>query len=84
LRLELVEATRLNIDECRRKNADQTIYAYALVVCSRGGEALQPWCHTEESFAKKGGEVAGPRGRSRPPALRPGSVVVHRQQSGHD
>jgi hypothetical protein len=53
LRLELVEATRLSFDECRRKCADQTIYAYALVVCSRGGEALQPWCHTEESFAKK-------------------------------
>lgn len=22
-------------------------------MCSRGGEALQPWCHTEDSFAKK-------------------------------
>jgi hypothetical protein len=83
LRLELVEATRLSFDECRRKNADQTIYAYALVVCSRGGEALQPWCHTEESFAKKEAKWPG-RGRGRPPALLPGRVVVHRQQSGQD
>lgn len=53
LRLELVEATRLSFEACRRENAAQTIYAYALVMCSIGGEAVQPWCHTEEAFAKK-------------------------------
>jgi hypothetical protein len=53
LRLELLEATRLSFEACRRENADQTIYAYALVMCSSDGAALQPWCHSEEAFAKK-------------------------------
>ena len=59
LRLELVEATRLSFDACRRANPDQTIYAYALVVCSRGGEALQPWCYTEELCAKREARATG-------------------------
>jgi hypothetical protein len=53
LRLEMVEATRLSFDACRREHPDETIYAYALVVCSPGGEALQPWCYTEEALAKR-------------------------------
>jgi hypothetical protein len=53
LRLEMVEATRLSFDACRRDHPGETIYAYALVMCSAGGEALQPWCHTEESNAKR-------------------------------
>lgn len=53
LRLEMVEATRLSFDACRREHPNETIYAYALVMCSRGGEALQPWCHSEEIRAKQ-------------------------------
>lgn len=53
LRSEMVEATRLSFDACRRDHAGETIYAYALVMCSVDGEALQPWCHTEESNAKQ-------------------------------
>jgi len=53
LRLELVELTRHSFAECRRLYADQTIYAYALVLCSLGGEAFQPWCHSETQFAAK-------------------------------
>lgn len=53
LRLELVEATRLSFDACRRDHPGETFYAYALVVCTYGGEALQPWCYTEEALAKR-------------------------------
>lgn len=61
LRLELVELTRLSFAECRRLYADQTIYAYALVLCSLGGEAYQPWCHSEKQFGEK--EAKWPRER---------------------
>lgn len=53
LRSQLTEATRRGFDLCRQQSAGQAIYAYALVMASVGGEALQPWCHTEESFARK-------------------------------
>ena len=59
LRLGLVEATRLSFDECRHTHPDQTIYAYALVLCSRNGEALQPWCYTEELCAKREARATG-------------------------
>lgn len=53
LRANLVAATRDDFDRCREHVPDATIYAYALVMCSINGEALQPWCHTEEAYAKK-------------------------------
>jgi hypothetical protein len=53
LQQELAEATRLAFDACRRDNPDQTLYAYALVMCHACGEALEPWCHSEEQLASK-------------------------------
>jgi hypothetical protein len=67
LRLELVEATRLSFEACRREKRDQTLYGYALVMCSIAGEALQPWCHSEESFARA---EAGSSGRPEEAGLR--------------
>lgn len=62
LRANLVEATRRTFDLCRDKANGQTIYAYALVMCSINGEALQPWCHTEETFARKEAKSNMPKG----------------------
>ncbi len=53
LRKDLIAATRLAFDLCREKCDGQTIYAYVLVEASPFGEALQPWCHTEETNARQ-------------------------------
>jgi hypothetical protein len=53
LRAELAEAARQTFDAVRRERPGETVYAYALVMASIGGEAVQAWCHTEETFAKK-------------------------------
>jgi hypothetical protein len=60
LRPEMIEAARLSFDSCRRRSPGETFYAFALVVNSVNGEALDAWCHTEETFARQQAKLKRP------------------------